>query len=224
MTSSYGYTYTYNAENQLIRIDLSGSELARYEYDSKGLRTRKITPTRTERYYYDGDDLSYVTEENGGVSQNNLKYFFTRDTAGRLMHMIDYTAATPKTYFYILDVHGNVVALADETGNKVVNYEYDAWGNLANTPEAVTTGNGELLRNANPFRYSSYQFDPESGLYYLKARYYTVALGRFLTRDTLYELKNGPIRINQYVYCENNPVLCFLRGTNKNIVSSNKSV
>ncbi|OGO78122.1 MAG: hypothetical protein A2Y23_01575 [Clostridiales bacterium GWB2_37_7] len=39
MTGAYGYTYIYNAENQLIRIDLSGAEIARYEYDSKGLRT-----------------------------------------------------------------------------------------------------------------------------------------------------------------------------------------
>ena len=51
--------------------------------------------------------------------------------------MIDYTAATPKTYFYILDVHDNIAALGDETGNRVVNYEYDAWGNLTNTPESV---------------------------------------------------------------------------------------
>jgi RHS repeat-associated protein len=120
--------------------------------------------------------------------------------------MIDYTVATPKTYCYILDVHGNVVALADETGNRVVNYDYDAWGNLTNTPESVTTGNGEYLRNANPFRYSSYQYDPESGLYYLKARYYSSSFGRFLTRDILYQLENGPIMINQYANCENNPV------------------
>ena len=106
------------------------------------------------------------------------------------------------TYFYILDVHGNVVALADETGDKVVNYEFDSWGLLTDTPEAVTTGNGELLRNANLFRYSSYQFDPESGLHYLKGRYYTATLGRFLTRDTLYELRSGLISINQYAYYE----------------------
>ena len=199
MTGAYGYTYTYNAENQLIRIDLSGALVAQYEYDNSGLRTRKITPARTERYYYDNGELAYVTEENEGASQNKLKYFFTRDTLGNLMHMIDYTAATPKTYCYILDVHGNVVALANELGNRVVNYEYDAWGNLTNTPETVTTGNGEYLRNANPFRYSSYQFDPESGLYYLKARYYSAILGRFLTRDINTE-------INLYAYCGNDPV------------------
>lgn len=43
------------------------------------------------------------------------------------------------SYTYNLDAHGNVVALADKDGNRIVNYKYDAWGNLTNQPEAVTT-------------------------------------------------------------------------------------
>lgn len=98
--------------------------------------------------------------------------------------MIDYTASPPKAYIYMLDVHGNVVALVNDTGNRIWNYEYNAWGQLTNTPETnVTTGNGELLRDANPFRYCGYQYDVETGLYYLKARYYTPGLGRFLTKE-----------------------------------------
>lgn len=161
---------------------------------SIGLRTKKITPSKTELYYYDSDDLAYVTD-----LYNKIKFFFVRDLTGKLLHMIDYTASPYKYYCYIHDVHGNVVALADENGNRVVNYDYDAWGQLINIPESVTTGNGELLREANPFRYSGYQFDPEIGLYYLKARYYTANLGRLLTRDTNTE-------VNLYAYCDNDPV------------------
>lgn len=122
------------------------------------------------------------------------------------MHMIDYTTTSPKTYWYILDVHGNVVALADDSGNRVVNYEYDAWDNLTNTTEAITTGNGEYLSNANPFRYSGYQFDSESGLYYLKARYYDASVGRFINRDIFQWFENEPLSLNLYNYCYNNPV------------------
>ena len=53
MTSSGNFTFTYNAENQLIRIQNSGVEVASYEYDHNGLRTKKITPSKTELYYYD---------------------------------------------------------------------------------------------------------------------------------------------------------------------------
>lgn len=43
-----------------------------------------------------------------------------------------YTAATPKTYWYIHDAHDNVIGMADSNGYRVVNYEYDAWGNILN--------------------------------------------------------------------------------------------
>lgn len=97
------------------------------------------------------------------------------------------------------DMHGNVISLADDRG-VVVSYEYDAWGNLLNVPSSsVLLDNGEPLATANPFRYSSYQFDDESGLYYLKYRYYDSSLGRFLSKDPV-------VSYNRYVYCSNNPV------------------
>jgi len=69
-----------------------------------------------------------------------------------------------------------------------------------NTPQSgPITGNGEPLASANPFRYSGYQFDVETGFYYLKYRYYIPSLGRFLTRDPM-------ISRNRHVYCRNNPV------------------
>ncbi len=55
------------------------------------------------------------------------------------------------------------------------------------------------MRDANPFRYSGYQYDWETGLYYLKARYYSPGLGRFLTMDPV-------IGVNRYMYADNNPV------------------
>jgi len=63
----------------------------------------------------------------------------------------------------------------------------------------MITGSGDPLKDENPFRYAGYRFDPETGLYYLKARYYSPGLGRFLTQDRL-------IYINRYVYADNNPI------------------
>jgi RHS repeat-associated protein len=53
---------------------------------------------------------------------------------------------------------------------------------------------------ANPFKYSGYYQDAESGMYYLNARYYSPELMRFISRDT-YDLSN------RYAYCDGNPVL-----------------
>ena len=61
----------------------------------------------------------------------------------------------------------------------------------------------------NPFRYRSYYYDTETGLYYLNSRYYDPETGRFINVDdidvidTTKDFANG---INLYVYCLNNPV------------------
>ena len=62
----------------------------------------------------------------------------------------------------------------------------------------------------NPFRYRSYYYDFETGLYYLNSRYYDPEIGRFINIDDISiineskELLNG---LNLFIYCNNNPVM-----------------
>ena len=61
----------------------------------------------------------------------------------------------------------------------------------------------------NPFRYRSYYYDFETGLYYLNSRYYDPELGRFVNADdigVLQESKNFINGLNLYSYCNNNPI------------------
>ena len=54
----------------------------------------------------------------------------------------------------------------------------------------------------NRFRYTGEQYDPLTGQYYLRARYYNPVIARFTQEDTYYG--DG---LNLYTYCQNNPVL-----------------
>ena len=61
----------------------------------------------------------------------------------------------------------------------------------------------------NPFRYRSYYYDFETGLYYLNSRYYDPETGRFINIDelTVLDVTNIALNgINLYAYCLNNPV------------------
>ena len=104
-------------------------------------------------------------------------------------------------YIHRTDIQGNIIAILDSDGDVVVEYKYDAWGNQ------LATGNSTLA-SINPFRYRSYYFDTETGLYYLQTRYYDPETGRFLNLDSLDyadpETING---LNLYAYCGNNPVM-----------------
>ena len=104
---------------------------------------------------------------------------------------------------------GNIIALIDSSGSVVVEYKYDAWGN-----HAVLDANGADITDVNhigvlnPFRYRGYFYDVETGLYYLKSRYYDPEIGRFITIDGIEYLDPKTINgLNLYAYCGNNPVM-----------------
>ncbi|MBQ7907075.1 MAG: RHS repeat-associated core domain-containing protein [Clostridia bacterium] len=93
--------------------------------------------------------------------------------------------------------------LLDFQGNTVVKYVYDAWGN-----HTVTDYTEFGLGNINPIRYRSYYYDIETGLYYLKSRYYDPKTGRFISMDSTDYLDPNIIGgANLYAYCNNNPVM-----------------
>ncbi len=74
---------------------------------------------------------------------------------------------------------GRVIAILDADGNVVVSYMYDAWG----APLWCTGELAETLGKVQPFRYRGYVFDEETGLYYLRSRYYNAERCRFLNAD-----------------------------------------
>lgn len=75
---------------------------------------------------------------------------------------------------------------------------YDAWGN-------VLTWTGSL-RAINPIRYRGYYYDTESGLYYLKSRYYDPQVGRFINADAQFDENAGFAGHNLFVYAANDPI------------------
>ena len=96
----------------------------------------------------------------------------------------------------------------------VVEYEYDAWGNII---KSVTIGAGTPvgLDKLNPRLYGSYWYDSTIGLYFMKTRMYDSEIGRFLSKDQVSGGGGSALDFNPYIYCDNNPI--------DNIDSSGKS-
>ena len=91
------------------------------------------------------------------------------------------------TKYYYTNIHGDTAAKTNAAGEIVSAAEYDAWGN-------------STAPIASPFRYCGEYFDAETGLLYLRNRYYNPTSGRFITEDPA---RDG---LNWYAYCRNNPV------------------
>lgn len=58
----------------------------------------------------------------------------------------------------------------------------------------------------NAYRYTGQQSDADSGLLYLRARYYEPSTGRFISQDLYKGDHKDPATLNLYVYCKNNPI------------------
>jgi RHS repeat-associated protein len=79
----------------------------------------------------------------------------------------------------------------------VATYKYGPWGELISQ-----TGTVDI-----PIRYAGYYYDTETGMYYLKSRYYSPEIGRFLTKDTIKGVNADPRTLNLYTYAEGNPIM-----------------
>ncbi len=94
------------------------------------------------------------------------------------------------------NLQGDVVGLLDGRNTLVVEYRYDAWGRAIGKTGSLSGTLGAL----NPFRYRGYVYDEETGLYYLRSRYYNPNWCRFLNADVL---PKG----NAFAYCMDSPVV-----------------
>lgn len=100
----------------------------------------------------------------------------------------------------LVHLQGDIVAILNSAGTVVVSYKYDAWGRQISCDVAAGNSNATALSTLNPFRYRSYVYDEETGLYYLRSRYYAPTLIRFISADAI-------ISGNQYAYCKSSPVI-----------------
>ncbi|WP_056470077.1 RHS repeat-associated core domain-containing protein [Bacillus sp. FJAT-25509] len=189
------YIYKWNAKDQLESITKKGesSPIASYKYDEDGRRIQKNVGTTITNYFYDGDSLNVLYETNG---QNQVTKSFIYSESGQLLAMKKGT----EKYFYHYNAHGDVIALTDKDRQVVASYEYDAWGKPLKTVE-------DTVVKDNPYRYAGYQYDAETGYYYLIARYYNPTHGVFLSLDPDPGDEDDILTQNGYTYVGNNPTM-----------------
>ncbi|OIK14254.1 Wall-associated protein [Bacillus sp. MUM 116] len=189
------YVYLWNAKDQLVSVTKQGEStpFVTYSYDEDGKRIKKIVNGTIINYHYDGDSIRILYETD---AQNNVVRSYTYSADGQLLSM----KKGNKSYFYNFNSHGDVISITDSFGAIVATYEYDAWGNPTKVEES------DVLKD-NQFRYAGYQYDTETGLYYLIARYYQPQQGVFLSLDPSPGQNNDFITQNGYTYASNNPVM-----------------
>jgi RHS repeat-associated protein len=173
MLSDGTNAFTWNARNQVARLNS-----ANLQYDAVGRRIKNAAGTS---FVFDGPNASQ--ELSGSTVAANI-------WTGGLDEIFQRTDANG-TVVPLTDALGSTIALVNSSGNVQTTYSYDPFGD--------TTATGAA--SANPSQYTGRE-NEGNGLYYLRARYYSPLLGRFISEDPLGFGGSGP---NSYAYVFNSP-------------------
>jgi RHS repeat-associated protein len=188
-------TDQYDGENRLVqRIGTNGASVTLI-YDGDGNRVQEIVNGQIKNYLVDDRNptgyAQVVEEIVGGVV--NHTYTYGHDLISQ--DQFDSITMSWRASFYGYDGRGTVRFLTDETGSVTDTYTYDAFGTLI-----TATGSTN-----NRYLYSGEQFDPNLGLYYLRARLMNPLTGRFWTQDTYEGSQTDPISLHKYLYANTDP-------------------
>lgn len=178
-------TFEYDEWNQLIKSS-TGSGTTINQYNGEGLRVQKTVNGKITKYVYEYDRVVLETDASGKQIARNIlgNNLLSRTVDGQTIN-------------YLYNGHADVTALLNSAGQVIATYYYDAFGNQVETTGTIN----------NPYTYSGYQFDNETGLYYLNARMYDSATARFMQEDTYRGNEYDPLSLNLYTYCSNEPIM-----------------
>jgi len=186
-------SFTYDSENHMMTMSTTGTTVSLI-YDGDGNRVGKSVngvPT-----WYLVDDLNptgypqVFDELTNGVVTRTYTYGLQRISEDQIVN----GGWTPSFYGY--DGGSHVRYLANAAGTITDTYEYDAFGNRVY--RSGTTPNNYMYRGE--------QYDPDLSLYFLRARYYDPATGRFVGRDPEDGIVTDPATLHKYVYAGGDPV------------------
>ncbi|TAN33698.1 hypothetical protein EPN29_05335 [bacterium] len=162
-------TLTYDQANRLTKY--AAASTTSYGYNADGLRMSK-TATATTQFVWDMAAGLPLLLKDGTTA-------YVYGPGGLPLEQISGSA----TYYLHHDQLGSTRLVTDSSGTGQATYTFDPYGNLVASTGALT----------NPFRFAGQYLDPESDLYYLRARYYDPGTGQFMSRDPM-------VRITRQAY------------------------
>jgi RHS repeat-associated protein len=196
------HIYQWDAMDRLRVVRLASDPdtvIARYTYDAHpaimgGRRVKKvITETAlfngTTRYLYDADHVIEERDED----ETLLRQFIYGQGTDEVLAIdtdSDDDGVLDNLLYMARDHNNNVIALIHSSGYPAEWYAYDLYG----TPEIYDPYRPDRSTFAfperesfygNPYLFTGRRYEPETGLYYYRARYYDPADGEFISRDPI---------------------------------------
>jgi RHS repeat-associated protein len=191
-TTTITNTWSYN---NLLTQYAKGTTTVSYRYDAEGARVRKAASSTT----------LYPSTEYELTGAVPTKHIYVGDT---LIASVQGTSTTASTTYVHTDHLGSTAATTNDIGYVSSVTAYYPFGSTR-----IDTHYGSYRE---PNKYIGQDYDPETALAYLNARYYDGGRGQFLSQDPVFweigQTRDGitallnPQAQNSYSYAGNNPI------------------
>jgi RHS repeat-associated protein len=180
------WTYGHDAQGRLVSAARAGTTIG-YGYDAAGRRRSRTVNGVTTTSLWAGEQEVAEYDAAGALLR---RFVWGPMGVDEIVAIIGVTGtAAARRRFQHADGLGSVVAATTPSGTLEAKFAY--------TPYGVADSNA-----GPPWRFTGRRLDPDTGLYYLRARDYSPLLGRFLQPDPI-GIAGG---INLYAYVGNDPL------------------
>ncbi len=184
MLSNGSLTCTYDSAN---RLATAGGHT--YTYNAEDVRIRNLCADEDTTYTYNTNaklSMLLMKTANGVVT----KYVYGKGLIG------EEVSGAFKTYHF--DCRGSTIAITDTSGNITDTFAYDTYGKLL-----TRTGTSKVI-----FGYNGRDgvVTDDNGLIYMRARYYSPEMKRFINTDVVAGGISNAITLNRFAYANGNPV------------------
>lgn len=204
LISCNGQAVTYDMDGNMLSATLNGAQMS-FVYDSanrlisagQNSYTYNVEDVRIRNLCSDADTV-YTYNTNAKLSQ--LLQKTTNGIATKYVYGLGLIGEEKNGEFktYHFDFRGSTVAITDSCGNITDAFKYDTYGRLVSR-----TGNSFVI-----FGYNGRDgvVTDRNGLLYMRARYYSPDMHRFVNADIIPGEISNAVTLNRYAYANGNPV------------------
>ena len=187
-----GRTSTWDSQNRMVQC-VYNNKTSNFTYGSDHLRRRMSVTnadgTTTTDYILDGQNIIQELAKLPGQSNYSLTATYLQGASGPMYRR---GASVADARWYVYDGLGSVLGEVDVTGNLTSTKKHDVYGidrGITGNPTSKHGFVGQLGHTS----------EDETGLIYMRARYYDTIIGRFISEDPAKD------SVNWFNYCRNSP-------------------
>lgn len=237
-SNGVSYSFEYSALNQINRIKIMSAPLSSiilkdiyFKYDPAGRRIVKSvvdnfdsTRSYTKKFYYDGDNVFAEADlvdnftaaytysplrPDDIIAANFSNFAVSAANSGTAISEGQILSDRIGSVYYLKDHLGSITDIISDDGNIIQKYDYSAFGvlrEIKDSNDVEVSFDSASIKTS--YTFTGREFEPETGLYYYRARYYNPNTGRFLQQDPHPGLLQMPSSFNsKFIYGNNNPIL-----------------